>query len=179
MQANISNIRMGTANTFEHLASGFKQRVIGDGRVEPELADQFKGAGFVEDISDRRLRQFLRGHHELRQEKRSFEENQRLTSEALAETLGKGWSIDALYGPGAEQKGNGISRVQLKYEEAGVGNQVLNLQHYEGSEISLSTSCPSGRWQVTHSVEGRLKGGELDPQSLVERASFSNPSIQG
>ena len=177
MQANINNVRKGTANTFEHLGSGFKMRVVGDGKVEPEIADQFKGGGFLEDIGDRRLRQFLRSHHELRLEKKSFDENMRLTGEALAETLGKGWSIDALYGPGSEMKGNGISRVQLKYDESGVGGQCLNLQHYEGSEISLSTSCPSGRWQVTHSLEGRLKDGELDPQSLSERASFSNPAL--
>lgn len=177
MQAYISNIRMGTANTFEHVSSGFKLRVVGDGKVEPEIADQFKKSGFVEDISDRRVREFLHSHHELRQEKKSFEENQRLTTESLAETLGKGWSIDALYGPGSNQQGNGISRVQLKYEEPGVGSQVLNLQYYEGSELSLCTSCNSGRWQVTHQVDGNLKGGALEPESLSERAWFSNPSL--
>lgn len=178
MQANINNIKLGTANTFEHLSSGFKMRVVGDGKVESEIADQFNGAGFLEDINDRRLRQFLRGHQQLRQDKKLYEDNISLTNKSLAETLGKGWSIDALYGTNGQQKGSvGIARIQLKYDEVGAGSQSINLQYYDNAEISLTTTCPRGRWQIRHCVEGKLPDGALDSHSLVETASFSNPAL--
>ena len=174
MNASIANVRGGTATTFEHLASNFKFRVVGDGKVEPELSERFQSVGFVEDVSDRRLRTFVAAHHQLREAKLPYEQSLKATEESLLATLGAGWKVDALYAPGANQKGNGVSRVQLKLEEAGAGTQVLNLQHYEGSEFQLTTTCQMAGWQVDHGIQGKLDQGKIQPDSLQERAYFSS-----
>ena len=178
MNAAIANVRPGTANTFEHMASNFKFRVAGDGKVEPELAERFKSAALVEDISDRRLKAFATSHDQLRQARLPYAENVKSTQDSLLATLGSGWKIDNLSGPGGAQEGSsGISTLQIEFDEPGAGSQSLTLQHYGTSELILKTSCQMGHWSVEHRIEGKLNGGALNSASILEGAEFQNQGL--
>lgn len=177
MNASINNIRPGTANTFEHLASNFKLRVVGDGKVEPEIADRFKSASLLEDVSDRRLRAFAASHQELRQANLPYEESLKSTEQSLLATLGVGWAIDSLYAPGAaDGKGTGISRLQLRLGGTD-GSQSLSFQRTTGggAEFALETACQMNGWSVTHRIAGEMNQGAIQSDTVVESATFKKP----
>lgn len=149
----VNNVTAGIAKSVEDLASGRKLRVVGDGKVEPEIADRFQSSSFVDSVEDRRLTKFMAKHAEIRDSQLPKVESEKQLQEAIADTLGQEWSLSELYTYGGEQ---GVARLDLKLNEPGTGEQVLYLENREREpEFRLTTTLFDEGWKLTHHIEAR------------------------
>lgn len=168
MFASIDRVAPGTAKSFEDLNSGFKLRIVGDGKVDREIADRFQSSDFIEAGDDRRLRNFLKQQNTTREQEMSFQDRETQVKDSVAKTLGQGWGLSSLqYGAGSR-----VLSVTVVMNEPGAGEQKLYLENRGREEtMSLSTSYFDRGWSVTHRIEG---GQTLE--NLVEKAELQKQS---
>ena len=168
MFASLPQVAPGTAKSFEHLDSKFQFRVVGDGRVEPAIADSFASANFIESLDDRRLRKFAAERQRLSEEGTSknipTETLQARLQESAKELLGSGWAIDEL-----RSNSGFIQRVQLQFNEPGAGSQSLNFQNLGESTLSLTTEAMLNGWSVSHSINCDQAQGSWTESAQLQR----------
>lgn len=147
----INNVTAGIAKSVEDLASGRSLRVVGDGKVEPAIADRFQSSGFIDNIDDRRLRNFMNLHAEIREARLTKAESEVQIGQAIASTLGEEWAIKDFYTYSGEQ---GVARLDLRLNEPGRGDQVLYLENREREpKFSVTTTSYESGWKVIHQIE--------------------------
>lgn len=163
MFGSIMNVRPGTAQTYEHLQSGFSFRVVGDGKVESELLDRFQSSSTVaEHLDDRRLRAFAAQQMDIAQKLLPEAESRQQLQELIEKHLGNQWEISDFMSRG----GKGIGDLEVRLNEPGAGEQTFRVDNRDRS-MRLQTSCMKDGWSVSHTISG--KQGEADYQ---ESATF-------
>lgn len=164
MQGNLSLIGAGTAKSFEDLKTGFKFRVVGDGKVDKEIADCFASPGFVEGLDDRRLRAFVKTQAAIGAEGLPEEQSRERLAASAKDLFGSQWNVASYYSRG----GSGVARVDLEMQEPGVGKQTLYIDNRD-NELTLTSTVRREGWTIKHDIAGKQ-----GTDSWMESASFEH-----
>ncbi|MBT9586933.1 hypothetical protein IV102_26565 [bacterium] len=155
MFGSVAQVGVNTAKTFEDLNTGFRFRVVGDGRVEPEIADRFTSPGFIEDVEDRRLKAFATAQLACA--------NQKEVEASLKELMGDQWSVSNYY------SGGSVGALRVELVEPGAGTQVAYLDNRD-MVLHLTTTKYKDGWKVEHRIQGTQGKKEWMEAATFERA---------
>ena len=162
----VSQVTPRTAKSFEDLSSGFRFRVVGDGRVEQELVDRFQSPGLIEAADDRRLKSFVTQYSQIRNQELTKESTQVELQKAIQQTMGAQWAIEK-YQPVGGNQGKSVLRLELTLNEPGAGSQSVRLDTWEKEPtLNISTTVEQSGWTVTHRIDG-LQGGSTWTESAT------------
>lgn len=166
---SLPQVALGTAKTYEHLASKFSFRVEGDGAVEPSLLDKFSAeAPLVESTDERRFRAFLKKEAALHSSSSHTPAAQgsKMLQELATGTLGDGWKVKDFSAPLG-----GAPRVFTLELNSGTASQSVSIDRYGATpQLTVGSSARVDGWKVDHSISGTLDAGVLDGESVVESA---------
>jgi hypothetical protein len=168
INASLFPVHSGTAKTYEHLGSGFSFRAVGDGALEPVVVDKFSSLdNIAENLQDRRLRRFVQAESAFTKPENAVADEktgQAKLQEALASTLGEGWTVDAFY-----SSANGTaSRTVVKYQGLGGASQTVDIEHRGAPKVTLGAKVSHNGWEVNQSIDANLLDGEIHADQPIE-----------
>lgn len=167
LSAHISNISNGFTQSIQHAATGLNLQVVGDGKVEPEIADRFAAPALIENVQERRLKAFVSQQAELRTRNLPEDESLAQLQTSLADTLGKGWEVGSFY---PQAGGRGVAAFDVHLSEPGSGKQSLYLEHRDRTpSLTLTTTVNQSGWKVQHTIEATQTLQDVRESARVER----------
>jgi hypothetical protein len=174
LNAALTRVTPGTAQTYEHLASKFAFRMEGDGAFEPAVMDQFSvEAPVLESLEDRRFRAFLKKENALQGAEaasRNAEEGHKQMQELATGTLGQGWQVKEFNAPGG-----GVPRVlSLEMRNDGSSQTVYIDRYGAQPKLSVSSEVSLNGWGVKQSLEADIKDGAVVDGSSYEGAYLTS-----
>lgn len=172
INASLQNVKIGSAKTYEHLTTKFAFRMEGDGALEPVVTDKFALSDpIVENLSDRRFRQFLKTESDFAKPENVITDAQDAQAgmeKIVSSTLGEGWQVDSFSVDG----GGHLRRTEVSFSNEN-GTQTVNIQRYESPEVSLKAQVSMDGWKVSQSIDAKISDGAVDVESVNESGYFS------